>query len=137
VELTALAVGKLVDDLTHGDGVAAVDHPAARFVASHRAAELTAVMRAVSVIGGPAGLTVLALAVGLLLGVAWRWWAPPAVLTITAAGSITLTVAFKAALGRPRPPLAQAVAAADGYGACTGSATSSVAGSSGSCGWRS
>jgi undecaprenyl-diphosphatase len=116
VTLAALAVGKLVDDATHGEGVAAVDHPAARFVATHRAAELTAVMRAVSVIGGPAGMTVLALAAGLLLGVAWRWWAPPAVLTITATGIIGLTIVFKAALGRARPPLAQAVAAAGGYG---------------------
>jgi hypothetical protein len=80
VTLAALAVGKLVDDVTHGYGVAAVGHPAARFVASHRTPELTAVMRAVSVAGGPAGMTVLALAADLLLGVAWRWWAPPAVL---------------------------------------------------------
>jgi membrane-associated phospholipid phosphatase len=127
VTLAALAVCKLVDDLTHGDGVAAVDHPAARFVASHRTAELTALMRAVSLIGGPAGMTVLALAAGLLLGVVWRWWAPPAVLTITAVGIIGLTIAFKAALGRARPPLAQAVAAADGYGFPSGHAAAAAA----------
>ena len=38
------------------------------------------------------------------------------VLAVTVAGIAGLTVAFKAALGRSPPPLAQAVAAADGYG---------------------
>jgi undecaprenyl-diphosphatase len=112
----------LVDDVTDGDGVTAVDHPVAGFVAAHRAAALTSVMKAVSVVGGPAGMAVLALAAGLLLGVVWRWWAPAVVLAVTAAGIFGLTVVFKAALGRARPPLAQAVAAADGYGFPSGHA---------------
>jgi undecaprenyl-diphosphatase len=116
VALAAVTVGTLVDDVTHGDGVAAVDHPVAGFVAAHRAAALTSVMRAVSVVGGPAGMTVLALGIGLLLGVAWRCWPPAVVLAVTALGIIGLTVVFKAALGQARPPLAQAMAAADGYG---------------------
>jgi undecaprenyl-diphosphatase len=84
-------------------------------------------MRAVSVVGGPAGMTVLALAIGLLLGVVWRWWPPAVVLAVTAAGVIGLTVVFKAALGRARPPLAQAVAAADGYGFPSGHAAAAAA----------
>ena len=35
-------------------------------------------------------------------------------LAVTAAGVTGLTVVFKAALGRPRPPLVQAMAAEDG-----------------------
>jgi membrane-associated phospholipid phosphatase len=127
VALAAVAVGTLVDDVTHGDGVVVVDHPVAGFVAAHRAAALTSVMRAVSVVGGPAGMTVLALAIGLLLGVVWRWWPPTMVLAVTAAGVIGLTVVFKAALGRARPPLVQAVAAADGYGFPSGHAAAAAA----------
>jgi hypothetical protein len=48
-------------------------------------------------------MTVRALAVGLLLGLVWRGWAPPAVLTITAVGIIGLTIVFKTALGRAPP----------------------------------
>ena len=42
---------------------------------------------------------------------------PPgfAVAGVTVAGSAELDVVFKQLLGRPRPPLADAVAAADGY----------------------
>jgi membrane-associated phospholipid phosphatase len=127
VALAAVGVGTLVDDVTDGDGVAVIDHPVARFVTAHRTGGLTAVMKAASVVGGPAGMTVLALATGLLLGVVWRWWAPGVVLAVTAAGVIGLTVVFKEALGRARPPLAQAVAAADGYGFPSGHAAAAAA----------
>ena len=116
VALAAVALGALVENVTDGDGVAVVDHPVARFVAGHRTSELTIVMKAVSAAAGPLGMVVCALAAGLLLGMVWRSWAPAAVLGTTAAGAIGLTIVFKAALAQPRPPVAQAVAAADGYG---------------------
>ena len=127
VALAAAGVGTLVDDVTDGDGVAILDHPVAGFVAAHRAAALTSVMKAVSAVGGPAGMTVLALATGLLLGVVWRSWAPAVVLVVTAVGVIGLTVVFKEALGRARPPLTQAVAAADGYGFPSGHTAAAAA----------
>lgn len=127
VAIGAIATGKLVDDVTEGDGVALVDHPVARFVAAHRTAALTTVMKAVSVVGGPAGMTILALAVGLLLAVALRSWTPLVVLAVTAAGITGLTVVFKAVLGRARPPLAQAVIAADGFGFPSGHAVAAAA----------
>ena len=67
------------------------------------------------------------LPVGLLLGIAWRSWAPVLVLAVTCAGVIGLTIVFKAALGRSRPPLAQAVAAADGFGFPSGHAVAAAA----------
>jgi membrane-associated phospholipid phosphatase len=127
VALTAVGVGTLVDNVTDGDGVALVDHPVARFVAAHRTAALTMVMKAVSVVGGPASMTILALSVGVLLAGAWRSWTPLVVLAVTAAGTIGLTVVFKAVLGRARPPLAQAVVAADGFGFPSGHAAAAAA----------
>jgi membrane-associated phospholipid phosphatase len=127
VGLAAVWAGALVDAVTDGDGVAVVDHPIAGFVAAHRVPALTSVMRAVSMVGGPAGITVIALAAGLLLSIAWPSWTPTVVLGVTDAGATALTLAFKAALGRARPPLAQAVAAADGYGFPSGHAATAVA----------
>ncbi len=127
VALAAAGVGKLVDDVTDGDGVAVLDHPVARFVAAHRAPPLTSVMEPVSTAGGPAGMAVIALAVGLLLAIAWRSWAPVLVLAVTCAGVLGLTIVFKAALGRSRPPLAQAVAAAHGFGFPSGHAAAAAA----------
>jgi membrane-associated phospholipid phosphatase len=127
VALAAVALGKLVDDVPHGHGLAVLDHPVATFVAAHRTPGLTVVMDAVSTVGGPVGMVVLALAAGLLLGVAWRSWTPVVVMAVTAAGVIGLTLVFKAALGRARPPLAQAVAAADGFGFPSGHAAAAAA----------
>jgi membrane-associated phospholipid phosphatase len=127
IGLAAAAFGTLVDNVTDGDGIAVVDHPAARFVAGHRTPELTTVMKAVSAAAGPVGMAVCALAAGLLIGIVWRSWAPAAVLGSTVAGAIGLTIVFKAALAQPRPPLTQSVAAADGYGFPSGHAASAVA----------
>ena len=127
VMLAAVGLGKLVDDVTDSDGVAVVDHPVAQFVATHRVPALTAFMAAVSTVGGPAGMVVLAVVAGVLFSVAWRSWAPVVIVAVTAAGVIGLTVVFKAALGLPRPPLGQAVAAADGYGFPSGHAAAAAA----------
>jgi undecaprenyl-diphosphatase len=127
VVLAGLGVGALVDDVTEGDGVAMLDHPVARFVAAHRSAALTSVMKAVSVVGGPAGMTVVALAAGLLLGALWRSRTPVVVLAVTAAGILGLTAAFKAALGRARPSHALAVATAPGHSFPSGHAAAAAA----------
>lgn len=116
IALAAAGLGTLVDNVTDGDGIAVLDHPVAQFVTAHQTPALTSAMKAVSAAAGPAGMTVCALILGLLLGVAWRSWTPVLTLAATAAGAIGLTIVFKAALGRPRPPLIHAVAAADGYG---------------------
>jgi hypothetical protein len=53
VAATAAGAGELAEHLTAGQGMALLDHPVARFVAAHRTATLTAVMRLVSSAGGP------------------------------------------------------------------------------------
>jgi membrane-associated phospholipid phosphatase len=127
VTLAGTAFGALIDNVTDGDGVVVVDHPVAAFVAARRAAALTSVMRAASTAGGPTGMIVLAVIGGLLLAATSRSWSPIAVLAVTSGGAIALTLAFKAALGRARPPLGQAIAAADGYGFPSGHAAVAAA----------
>lgn len=116
VIVAATAVtGTVVEDVTGNDGVAVLDPPVAAFVAAHRSGALTVVMRTVSAGGGPVVLAVVTAAAGVLLGVLRRGWGPAVVAAVTVAGSAALIAVFKQVLGRPRPPLASAVAAADGY----------------------
>jgi undecaprenyl-diphosphatase len=116
IALAAVGLGTLVDNVTDGDGIAVLDHPVARFVTAHRAPALTPAMKAISAAASPAGMTVCALIVGVLLSIVWRSWTPVMALAATAAGAIGLTIVLKEALARPRPPLVHAVATAGGYG---------------------
>jgi undecaprenyl-diphosphatase len=115
IALGAMVTGTVVDDVTDGDGVAVLDRPVAAFVAGHRSGALTVVMRAASVAGDPVVLAGVTMAAGVLASVLWRGWWPAVMAGVTMAGGAALTVVFKEVLGRPRPPLAGAVAAADGY----------------------
>jgi membrane-associated phospholipid phosphatase len=111
----AVGAGKLMDDVTDGDGVAVLDHPVAGFVAAHRAGALTVVMRAASTAGGPVVLGAVTVAAGVVLGIIWRSRGPVLVAVVTVAGNGVLTLALKQAVARPRPPVSGALAAADGY----------------------
>lgn len=111
----AVGAGKLMEDVTAGDGVTVLDRPVASFVAAHRTGALTTVMRAASSAGGPLVLAAVTVAVGVVLGIAWRRWAPVLVAGVTVAGNSALTMTLKEAVGRSRPPLSGALAAADGY----------------------
>jgi membrane-associated phospholipid phosphatase len=115
IALAATATGAVVEDVTDGDGVAVLDRPVAAFVAARRTGALTVVMREVSAVGGPVVLAVVTAAAGALLAVLRRHWGPAVAAAVTMAGSAVLTAVFKQVLGRPRPPLAGALAAADGY----------------------
>lgn len=123
--VVALAVGftYLLDSVLDGDGITAVDQPAARWVAGHRDGWLTAAMRVITHAGDP--LTVAALATVVCVGMAWwrRSWLP-LVLGVLGAGGIALVVmAVKLMVGRPRPPLPFAAIAENGYSFPSGHAT--------------
>ncbi len=120
-------VAVLVDAVTDGDGIAMVDHPIANFVAGHRAQVLTSAMKVASSAGGPLGMSALAVVAGVLLSVAWRSAMPAIVLAVTGAGVAALAQVFKVALGRARPPLAQAAATAPGYSFPSGHAAAAAA----------
>jgi undecaprenyl-diphosphatase len=115
IALGAVVTGTVVEDVTDGDGVAVLDRPVAAFVAARRTGALTMMMREVSAAGGPVVLAVVTVATGVLAGVLRKSWGPVMVAGVTTAGGAVLTVVFKEVLGRPRPPLADAVAAADGF----------------------
>lgn len=127
IALGAIAIGALVEDVTDGGGVAVLDHPVAGFVVTHRSGALTAVLRPVSIAGSPVVLAVVAVVAGALLGFLRRSWEPVVLASVTVAGTGVLTAVFKEVLGRSRPPLADAVAAADGYAFPSGHAAAAAA----------
>ena len=127
IVLASVSLGKLIEDVTKRDGIAMLDHPVAHFVASRRVPALTSVMAVISTAGGPAAMALLGLAVGIILSVTRRSWMPVLVLAVTAAGVSGLAFVFKTVLGLPRPPAAQAVAHADGYGFPSGHAAAAAA----------
>ena len=75
----------------------------------------TTVMRAVSAAGGPLVLAAVAAVAGGLLALLRRSLRPVLLAGVTLAGTGGLTIMLKEALDRPRPPLDEALAAADGH----------------------
>ena len=127
VTLAAVGAGKVMQDVTEGDGVAVLDRPVASFVAAHRTGVLTRVMEAASSAGGPVVLSTVTVAAGVVLGIIWRSLGPVLAAGVTVAGNGVLTVALKDAVGRSRPPLGGALAAADGYAFPSGHAAAAAA----------
>lgn len=106
--LTALA-GGVYDAVTESDGVAGLDRPALTLAEGLRTPVLDRIVTAFTDLGGPVVMPLLATAVAVGLAVRWRRWSPIVLMAVTAIGSVTLTVAGKAAVGKTRPPLADAV----------------------------
>jgi membrane-associated phospholipid phosphatase len=127
VTSAAVGAGVLMEDVTDGDGVAALDHPVASFVAAHRTGALTTVMRAASSAGGPVVLGIFTVAAGVVLGIIWRSRRPVLVAGMIVAGNGVLTLALKQAVARARPPLSGALATADGYAFPSGHAATAAA----------
>jgi membrane-associated phospholipid phosphatase len=106
--LTALA-GTVYDAVAEDDGVAVLDRPTLDAAKTLRTPVGNALVAAYSSVGGAVGMPLLATAVAVGLALAWRQWTPVLLVAATAAGSLMLTIVGKAAVGRVRPPLADAV----------------------------
>ncbi|MGJ6979865.1 phosphatase PAP2 family protein [Aestuariimicrobium soli] len=103
----AAAVYESVED--GRDGFGPWDRPLLTWSVDHRPADVARAITWFTAIGGPVVTPVVAVVV--LAVMTWRWRTPtPAVLGLLAGvGSLAITIAGKAAVGRDRPPLAEAV----------------------------
>jgi undecaprenyl-diphosphatase len=106
--LTAVA-GAVYEAVAESDGVAGLDQPVLAAAVAARTPELDSAVTAYTNLGGTTGMPLLAGAVAGGLALAWRRWTPVVLVAVTAAGSVLMTVAGKAVVGRTRPPLNQAV----------------------------
>lgn len=127
--VVTLAVGftEVLDDVLEGDGIVAVDHPVTRWLAAHRDLWLTAVLRVVTVAGGPLFLVAVALPIALAAGWRCRSWRPVALALVCGGGVPVMLFTAKALVGRQRPALPFALVDADGYSFPSGHATGTAA----------
>ncbi len=130
--VVALGAGftEVLDDVLEGDGIAGIDQPAARWLATHRDLWMTTALRAITGAGGGAALGAVAASACAVASWRSRSWAP-VVFGLAGAGGITLVLfTAKALVVRDRPPLPFAAIAADGYSFPSGHAAGAAAGAS-------
>jgi membrane-associated phospholipid phosphatase len=96
--------GVLLDAVVDGEGVARLDQPAATFLAEHRSAWLTAVMRIVTTVGSGLGVTPIVLAVAGVVTWRTRRWVPMVLAAVVLSGAGLLETSVKVLVGRARPP---------------------------------
>lgn len=107
--LLALVAGGVYEAVAEEDGVAVLDHPVLAAAKSMRSPGLDTALTWFTNLGGTVGLPLLA-AVAVAMLCRWqRSWTPLILTASAAAGSLLMTVAGKALVGRSRPPLSDAV----------------------------
>lgn len=106
--LTA-ASAAVYDAVVEKDGVVGLDRPVLHRVIGWRTPATDRVMTWFTHLGGPIGMTIIAAAITTMMVVRWRSRTPLILMTIAVAGSLTFTTVGKAIVGRPRPPLVDAV----------------------------
>ncbi len=107
--LMAGGTAEIYEGVVEGDGVAGLDQPVLDAAVRTRSDGLNTAVTAFTDLGGTVGMPILACTVAIGLALIWRSWSPVALIAITATGSLLMTSVGKAAVGRSRPPLAEAV----------------------------
>ena len=108
VGLTAVTA-EVYESVIESDGLAGLDRPVLDAAVGWRNPGLDQAVTYYTEVGGPIGMSVLAVvATGLMV---WRWRSrtPLLLMVLAAAGSLAMTVTGKELIGRARPPQALAV----------------------------
>ncbi|MCW2613882.1 MAG: hypothetical protein JWN08_876 [Frankiales bacterium] len=103
------ASAELYDEVVDAEGIATLDAPALALARDLRSPAANTAVTAFTDLGGPVGMPLLAAGATLLMALGWRRWTPVVLMAAGAAGSLAMTVAGKAVVGRTRPALVDAV----------------------------
>ncbi len=109
VAALTLASAGLYDAVVEQDGVAQLDQPALDEAIAVRNPTNTTLLTWFTHLGGPLGMTIIASLITAAMVWRWRSRTPLVLMLVAVAGSLTLTTVGKAAVGRSRPPLSEAV----------------------------
>lgn len=101
--ITSWAFGAILEDVLGGNELALVDRPVIRFLALHRDAGLTAVMKVVTVLGGTVFVTAVLAMTAVISYIKTRSPRWPAFLSATIIGAVALDNIVKFLVQRPRP----------------------------------
>lgn len=108
LSLTAVA-DEVYEAVVEDDGIAGLDRPVLDRAVAWRTPGLERAVTAYTHLGGPVGMTTVAVVAVLLMLVCWRSRTPLVLMVIATAGSLAMTVVGKDLVGRARPPRALAV----------------------------
>lgn len=103
------ASAEIYDAVADEEGVAGLDRPVLDAALLLRDDTVNTAVTAFTDLGGKVGMPVLAVGAVLAMTIAWRQWTPAVLMLAATAGSVTMTVVGKAAVGRSRPPVLEAV----------------------------
>jgi membrane-associated phospholipid phosphatase len=106
--LTAAGAG-VYDSVAEHDGLASFDRPALDTAIGLRTATNDKVLTWFTHLGGPLGMTIIAVCVTTLMVILWRSRTPVILMLIAVAGSLAMTIIGKVVVARARPPIADAV----------------------------
>lgn len=111
VVVLAFAAGgaAIYDAVAENDGISELDQPALDSTIALRTSTNTQVATWFTHLGGPIGMTVIASVITFAMVWRWRSRTPLVLMLIATAGSLLMTSVGKAVVGRPRPPLSEAV----------------------------
>lgn len=127
VALLAIAFTELLDDVLEGDGLVAIDHPAASWLAEYRADWLTDFLLVVTRWGNPTPLTLVMTVVCTYTAYRAKSWLPIWIGALAGGGLALVITIAKHLVGRPRPPQPLAVIPANGLSFPSGHATGAAA----------
>ena len=100
---------EVYEAVTENNGIAGFDQPVLTWMVASRTPVLTLLVNGFTQTGGPIGMPIIAVAVTAVLMRASRSIRPLVLTAIAGGGSLAMTLAVKALVGRARPPLAEAV----------------------------
>ena len=103
------AATDVYEDVSHSDGIAALDQPVLDWAISTRTPTRDQWITTFTDIGGPVWGSVLAVVILGVLVAVWRRWTPVLVLLPGLLGALAITVVGKDLTGRGRPPFSEAV----------------------------
>jgi len=111
VIVMAFAAGgaQIYDAVAENDGISRLDQPALDEAIALRTPTNTQWATWFTHLGGPVGMTVIASVITFAMVWRWRSRTPLVLMLIATAGSLLMTTVGKAIVGRPRPPLSEAV----------------------------
>lgn len=101
--ITSWGFGAILQDVLGGDELALIDRPVVRYLALHRDAGLTALMKIVSFLGGTVFVTALLAVTAVIAYIKTRSPRWPAFLSGTIIGAVALDNIVKFLVNRPRP----------------------------------
>ncbi|MGI8459802.1 MAG: phosphatase PAP2 family protein [Propionibacteriaceae bacterium] len=106
--LTALGAA-VYDAVSESDGISTLDRPTLQLALDHRSAGIDRGLTIFTHLGGPVGMTIIAVVITGLMVWRWRSRTPLVLMIVAVTGSLLITVLGKNEVGRHRPPQVDAV----------------------------